>query len=114
MTKGDLSKLLHSLGIAVNEGITSDENINQYPRVVYWPFAEQDEMASGDDYDNIVTYQISFYARTPQHEKYKELRQKLRDIGLHPMFNHEYVEKDPVFSKTWHTYFALDVIENEL
>lgn len=112
MSKEELSELLHSLGIPVNEGITSDENMNKYPRIVYWPFAEQDEMASGEGYVNNVTYQISLYARTPQHEKYKELREKLREMGLHPAFYHEYVENDPLFAKTWHTYFALDVIED--
>ncbi len=112
MTKAELSKLLHSLKIPINEGTTSDENINSYPRVVYWPYVERDEMASGEGYKNVVTYQISIYARTPQHEKYKELRKKLRDIGLHPEFYHEYVENDPIFAKTWHTYFALDVMED--
>lgn len=112
MTKQELSELLHSLDIPANEGISSDENVNKYPRIVYWPYYEQDETASGESYHNIVTYQISFYARTPQHEKYKELRKKLRDLGLHPAFQHEYVEKDTVFAKTWHTYFALDVVED--
>lgn len=112
MSKEELSELLHSLGIPVNEGITSDVNMNKYPRIVYWPFVEQDEMASGGEYQNIVTYQISFYARTPQHEKYRELRNRLREMGLHPTFYHEYVEEDPVFAKTWHTYFALDVVED--
>ena len=112
MTKSELSELLKTLNIPVNEGITSSENTNNYPRIVYWPFAEQDEMASGGGYNNLVTYQISFYARIPQHEKYKELREKLREKGLHPLFNHEYVEKDPVFANSWHTYFALDVIED--
>ena len=111
MTKKELSEILHSTGIPVNEGISSDVNTNKYPRIVYWPYYEQDEAASGEGYQNIVTYQISFYARTPQHEKYKELRKKLRELGLHPAFQHEYVEKDEVFAKTWHTYFALDVVE---
>ena len=35
MTKQELSELLHSLGIPANEGISSDENINKYPRIVY-------------------------------------------------------------------------------
>lgn len=111
MTKQELSTILHELGIPVNEGITSDESTNDYPRIVFWPYTEQDEMASGGGYQNVVTYQISFFARTPQHEKYKELRNRLREQGFHPAFQHEYVEKDPVFAKTWHTYFSVDVIE---
>ena len=112
MRKEELSQLLHSLGIPVNEGVTSDENINKYPRIVYWPYAERDEMASGGAYVNVATYQISFFARKPQDEKYKELREKLRERNLHPEFNHEFVENDPVFSKTWHTYFNLEVTED--
>lgn len=112
MRKEELSTLLKTLDIPVNEGITSAENTNKYPRIVYWPFAEQDEMSSGGEYNNIVTYQISFYAKIPQHEKYKELRQALRDVGLHPLFNHEYVENDPMYANTWHTYCAVDVIED--
>lgn len=113
MNKSELSELLHSLDIPVNEGITSKENMNQFPRIVYWPYAEQDEMASGEGYQNIMTYQISIFSRTPQCEKYKELRQKLREKGFYPLFNHEFVENDPYFSRTWHTYFGLDVVEDD-
>lgn len=111
MTKTELSELLHGLGIPVNEGITGQENVGKYPRIVYWPYIEQDGTASGDEYYNQVTYQISIFSRTPQHEKYKELRQHLRKKGIHPVFYHEYVEKDPVFARTWHTYFNLEVTE---
>lgn len=111
LTKAELSELLHSLEIAVDEGKASEENKNMYQRIVYWPFVEQDVVASGEAYANLATYQISFFARTPQHQKYKELRKKLREKGLHPMFSHEYIENDPIFSKTWHTYFAIDVLE---
>lgn len=111
MTKKELKELLHSLGIPVNEGTTSQENLNKYPRIVYWPYIEQDGVASGDEYCNEVTYQISFFAREPQHDKYHELRKKLRKKGMHPVFYHEYIENDPIFSKTWHTYTALEVTE---
>lgn len=111
MSKGELSKLLHELEIAVNEGIASKENQNVYPKIIYWPYREKDIVTSGGAYENLVTYQISFFARTPQHEKLKELRKKLRRKGIHPQFSHEYVENDPIFSKTWHTYFSIDVIE---
>ena len=45
MTKQELSSLLKSLGVPVNEGITSDKNTNEYPRIVFWPYLEEDEMA---------------------------------------------------------------------
>lgn len=111
MTKAELSELLHELEIPVNEGITAQGNTGEYPRIVFWPYIEQDGTASGGEYYNNVTYQISFFARTPQHEKYLELRERLRDRGVHPVFYHEYVEKDPAFARTWHTYFDLEVTE---
>lgn len=111
MTKSELSILLHSIGIPVGEGINSAQDFNKYPRIVYYPYVEKDEMSSGEEYFNLVTYQIDFFAREPQHTKYRELRKILREKGLYPIFYHEYVEKDAVFSKTWHTYFSLDVEE---
>ena len=68
MTKAELSKLLHELKIPVNEGITAQEKIGEYPRIVFWPYIEQDITASGEEYYNKVTYQISFFARTPQNK----------------------------------------------
>lgn len=112
MKKSEMSELLHLLNIPVNEGISSEENTNKFPKIVYWAYVEEDEMASGEAYNNKVTYQVSFYARTPQHDKYKELRNMLRETGIHPVFYHEYIENDPIYSKCWHTYFALEVIEN--
>lgn len=111
MKKEELSKILHSLDIPVNEGRVADKNIGKYPLIVYWPYIEQDLNASDEGYENRVTYQVSFFAEIPQHQKYKDLRQILRELGIRPMFNHEYVENDPVFSKTWHTYFAIEVTE---
>ena len=111
MTKSELSKLLHSIGIPVNEGVTSERNINNYPRIVYWPYLEQDKTASGEEYYNQVTYQVSLFARTPQCTEYWELRNKLRQKGIRPVFEHEYVQKDPVFSKTWHTFCDVEVTE---
>lgn len=111
MTKTELSDLLHSLEIPADEGISREENNGKYPRIVYWPFYEKDELASGRGYINRVTYQISLFDRIPQGKKYKELRKLLRKKGLHPEFNHEYIEKDPLFEKTWHTYLSIDVEE---
>ncbi len=111
MTKNDLSELLHQVGIPVNEGISSQENMNKYPRIIYWPYIEQDGTASGDEYYNQATYQISLFSRTPQCEEYSKMRKLFRKEGMHPVFYHEYVENDPVFSKTWHTYCAVEVTE---
>lgn len=111
MTKQELSAVLHELDIPVNEGISSQKNANTYPRIVFWPYIEKDGVASGERYYNEVTYQVSMFARTPQCDKYWELRNRLREAGIHPVFYHEYVEKDPMFAKTWHTYCAIEVTE---
>lgn len=109
MTKQELSELLHSLGIPVNEGVTSPENFNKLPRAVYWAYLWQDRMSSGDNYDSVTTYQVSFYANVPSDRKLLELRDDLRKKDLHPIISHEYIEKDRV----WHSYFALEVTEDE-
>lgn len=111
MTKDDLSELLHNLECAVDEGIASDENQNKYPRIVYWPYIEKDITASGNGYVNLVTYQISLFDRVPQSKTYRKLRQLLRKKGILPEFYHEYIEEDPIFKKTWHTYFSIEVEE---
>lgn len=107
MTKIELSEMLHSVKIPINEGITCEENINDYPRILYWQYIWEDIVASGEEYHVKATYQISFYSRVPSHEKLIELRETMRKEGLHPVIYHEYVEKD----KVWHSYFALEVIE---
>lgn len=81
MTKQELSNLLHALQIPVNEGIASQENTNKYPRVVYWDYIWEDVLASGEQYENMETYQISFYSRTPRNEKLIELRENSEKSG---------------------------------
>lgn len=111
MTKAELRELLHSVECAVDEGIASDENQNKFPRIIYWPCVEKDIVASGESYANLVTYQISIFDRVPQSPIYKKLRKRLRKRGISPEFYHEYIEEDPIFNKTWHTYFSVDVLE---
>lgn len=112
MRKEELSAILHSLNIPVNEGIVAQKNVGNYPLIVYWKYLEEDVHASDEGYENKATYQISFFADAPQHTKFLELRQVLREHGIRPMYSHEYIENDPLFSKTWHTYFAIEVTED--
>lgn len=111
MKKEELSKILHELNIPVFEGKVPEKYAGKYPLIHYWVYLEQDTNASDEGYDNLVTYQISFFAHEPKHEKYKELRRVLRNHGIRPIFYHEYLERDPIFSKAWHTYFAIEVTE---
>lgn len=107
MNKTELSNLLHSCCDAVNEWVSSKENERKSTRIVYWGYVDEDINASGTDYEEKRTYQISIYSDVPECDAYKTLRKKLRDMELHPVFYHEYIEQDKIF----HTYFALEVIE---
>lgn len=106
MTKNEMVEILKASCDTVNEGITSTKNMNTYPRIVYWDYVWEDEMASGEEYEELETYQVSFYSRTPRHENLLRLRQLLREAGCHPTIYHEYVEED----KVWHSYFSLEVV----
>lgn len=106
MTKKELSSLLHSCCEAVNEWISSKENERKNLRIVYWAYIDEDINASGTEYEEKRTYQISIYSTVPECKVFKDLREKLRELGLHPVFYHEYVEQDKIF----HTYFTLEVM----
>ena len=110
ISKEELSKLLNSFGIPVDEGIALENKKNE-THIVYWPFLEEDVRSSGTVVKNLVTYQISIFSPLPQCEEFKNLRKQLREKGIQPVFQHEFVEKDAIFSRMWHTYFAIDVLE---
>lgn len=106
--KKDLLKIIDSLEITYNEGITSDTNKNKNPRIVFWEFLWEPMTASGQEYNTVVTYQVSFFSITPRHHKLIELKNLLAQKGIFVRIEHEYVEKD----KCWHSYFGIDVLEN--
>ncbi|WP_270590202.1 hypothetical protein [Coprococcus sp. LG101-27] len=103
MTQKELSKLLHDTGCPVNEGVSSIKNEKVFPRIDYWEMLWEDVMASGDDYSQEITWQISFYAKRPRNPKLMELKELLNELGYHPTIAHEYVIEDRV----WHSYFSI-------
>lgn len=107
MTQSELSSLLHSTGCPVNEGVSSLKNEKVYPRIDYWEYIWEDVMASGEDFTEKNTWQISFYAKKPRDPALLKLREKMRELGLHPAIMHEYVAEDRI----WHSYFSLETIE---
>lgn len=107
MTKQELTTLLQSLGIPVAEGIQSDKDAYTYPRIVFWDYVWEPLTASGDEYDTNVTYQISFFGSIPRDPKLIELKTKLNQKNIFPMFQHEYIDKD----KCFHTFLAVEVLE---
>ena len=108
MTKPELIELLESLNIPVNEGTPSDNNIKESEIVYFWDYNWDDLIASGENYNTNVTYQISFLAEKPRSSKLIELKHKLNDIGIHPSIQHEF---DPE-TRRWHSYFPIEVLEN--
>lgn len=111
MTKAELVTLLNTLQIPVGEGEHFLDSDRTYPKVAFWEYYWDDVMASGDDYDEIVTYQISFVSRTPRHSKLIELKKALNDAGLHPPITHEYVKASNGPGE-YHSYFGIDVTES--
>ena len=103
MTQKELSEILHDIGCPVNEGVSSLKNEKVFPRLDYWEIMWEDAMASGDDYENEITWQISFYAKKPRNPKLIELKKRLNELGYHPAIAHEFVTED----KVWHSYFSI-------
>ncbi len=96
MTQKELSEILHDSGCPVNEGVSSLKNEKVFPRIDYWEIL-------WDDYENEITWQISFYARKPRDPKLIALKNRLNELGYHPTIAHEYVTEDRV----WHSYFSI-------
>ncbi len=106
--KEDLVGILKSIGIAVNEGVSSVTNSNTYPRLVYWEFSWDYVKASGGVYKDVDTYQVSFFSRVPRDPKLLELRKVLKENKLFPQIQHEYVEE----KKMHHSYFSIEVLND--
>lgn len=108
MIKPELIELLESLKIPVNEGTPNDKVIEDPEIIYFWDYYWDDLIASGQEYNTNVTYQVSFLAEIPRSSKLLELKHKLNDIGLHPSIQHEYDAE----TRRWHSFFSLEVLEN--
>lgn len=112
LSKKKFIEILDNLNIDYNEGINSDISANANPRLVFWDYVWEPIAASGQAYDTLVTYQVSYFSYTIPRES-KELLSLLKALSNKEILvsvNHEYVEKD----RTWHSYFSLDLLENIL
>lgn len=111
LTKAQLVDILASLDIPAREGEEYLEDLKVFPKLAYWEYVWSDSMASGDDYETVVTYQISFASRTARHAKLLELKSALNEAGIYPTIYHEYVKGTN--SAGWHhSYFNIDVTES--
>lgn len=110
LSKRELSDMLHLLGIPVGEGEQFLEDQKNKTKVCYWEYVWHDEMASGEDYENVVTYQVSFKSDKPRHPKLVEMKRRFNKAGIHPDFYHEYV-KGTNGAGYFHSYCSIDVLE---
>ena len=108
MTKYEFEKILDSLRIAVAEGINKDKDTNIFPRIIFWEIFWDFLQASSKNYDTVVTYQISFFSKTPRDQKLLDLTKKLLDLGIVIQVSHEYIQNERYF----HSYFSLDLLED--
>lgn len=108
MTKQELIDLLDELKIPVSESTPKDDDMETEIRIHYWDYNWEDNVASGQEYNTIVTYQVSVVSNKPRHPKLLELKKKLNNLGYHPSIQHEYI----VDSRRVHSFFSLDVLEN--
>lgn len=113
MKKSELIEILNSIGIPAEEGESNIDNAKIYPRIVYWDYIWQDVMASGNNYAEVETYQISFFSKKPRCKELLQLRNILRENKIHPLFTHEFVKEKNMDTGVYHTYFSVDIENDE-
>ena len=114
LTKAELSRILNSIeGLEVGEGEAFLDAAGKYPKVAYWEMLWRDEMASGNEYEQVVTYQISFESNKPRDPALMSLKKAINMYGLHPDIYHERVQSKEA-PAVFHSFFTLEVEENIL
>ena len=108
MTKQELEELLDKLEVPISESTPKDDEMEKEIRIHYWDYNWDDNMASGQEYNTIVTYQVSVVADRPRHPKLLELKKLLNNAGYHPSIQHEYLTEP----RRIHSFFSIDVLEN--
>ena len=92
ITKTELSGILHDIfGQSVGEGEDFLDRAGTFPKCAYFEISWTDDMASGDSYEELVTYQISVEYRKPRDPALLALKKALNERSLHPDFYHEKV-----------------------
>lgn len=113
LTKNEFSQMIHEVGVPVGEGEQFLDKDKTLPKIAYWEYVWTDDMASGDDYETVVRYQVSYCSSRGRDAGLKALKRALNQRGLHPQFFHEYVAgtNSPGYH---HWYCGVDVLENVL
>ena len=79
MTKEQLVELIESVGITAREDELYLEDTKKFPKIAYWEYIIEDVMASGDDYETVVTYQVSFASRKARPQELLRLKRAFND-----------------------------------
>lgn len=108
MSKEELNELLKELEVPLSEGPPKDEDIEDDERINFWDYNWEDLMASGENYNTIVTYQISIVANKSRSATLLKAKKKLNDKGYHPQIQHEHL----IEQRRVHSFFSIDVLEN--
>lgn len=90
---------------AVSEQENRIDGNGVFPYAVYWDFLWDYTMASGEDYEETETYQVSMFSKHPREPKVIAFRNKLKSEGIFVEFQKEYNQVDRVF----HYYLSLEV-----
>ena len=111
MTKTELVGLIESVGVTARENELYLEDTKIFPKIAYWEYIIEDVMASGDDYETVVTYQVSFASRTTRPAELLKLKKAFNSAGFHPVIYHETLSGTN--GPAWHHYyFRVEITEN--
>ena len=111
MTKTELVELINSTGIIARENELYLEDLKTFPKIAYWEYIIEDVMASGDDYETVVTYQVSFASRTARPAELLTLKRAFNAAGYHPVIYHETLPATN--GPAWHHYyFRIEITED--
>ena len=112
MTKEQLVELIESVGITARENELYLDDAKTFPKIAYWEYIIEDVMASGDDYETVVTYQVSLASRTARPPELLSLKRAFNAAGYHPVIYHETL--NATNGPAWHHYYFRVEITEEL
>ena len=107
MTKEELVKLLKSVTNEITEGVPNDDDMEAEVRICFWDYIWEDLVASGQQYNTKVTYQVSVISEYHRCKELLQLKKKLNNLKLFLTIQHEY----DIQTRRWHSYFSIDVLE---
>ena len=108
MNKETLENIFKKLNITYNEGIQNMESNDTLPRLVFFDYVWDPITASGENYNTVVTYQISFFSLMPRDPLLIDLKNKLSEFQINPIIYHEYLKE----KREFHSYFSIEISEN--